>query len=290
MFAPELYVLQYLAGIRSPILDILMEAITFLGEDTLLIVLISIIYFMIQKESAYRLCFVTVCSLGLNGIIKNICKVPRPFATGKVTCVRPETATGYSFPSGHTQNFATWSTALSRILKKRWFTVMMLVLAVGIGFSRLYLGAHYPSDVTMGLVLGILMGIFLSMLYEKQKDPIKLFAPVCIGMGIFAIIFLINPDPHFADYFKCVGLMCGLTASAHIDKSFGKMTYNVAIWKKLLRVIIAVVLALIFKAGLKLIAFPDSLHLSLIWDTFRHFVLIAAVFGVYPILIPKMKL
>ncbi len=290
MFALELSVLQYLAGIRSPLLDIFMEAITFLGEDTLLIVLISVIYFMIQKESAYRLCFVTVCSLGLNGIIKNICKMPRPFATGKVSCIRPETATGYSFPSGHTQNFATWSTALSRILKKRWFTVMMLVLSVAIGFSRLYLGAHYPSDVAAGLVLGILMGIFGSMLYEKHKNPIRLFAPVCIGMGIFGIFFLMNPDPHFADYFKCVGLMCGLTASAHIDKAFGNITYNVAIWKKLLRVIIAVVLALIFRAGLKLFSFPDSLHLSLIWDTFRHFVLITAVFGVYPILIPKMKL
>ncbi|MBR5239227.1 MAG: phosphatase PAP2 family protein [Clostridia bacterium] len=290
MFSGEINFLQALEQVRTHFLDTLMEGITFFGEDTILIVLVAVMYFMIHKENAYRLCFLTLCSLGLNGILKNFCKIPRPFHTGKVSCVRPETATGYSFPSGHTQNFTTWSTALSRILKKRWFTVTALVGSVIIGFSRLYLGAHYPSDVLVGLILGIAVGFLGSALYERMAQPRKLFFPVFLGMAGFGVLFLIQPDVHFADYFKCVGLMGGVAVSSALDMRYGKMTYEASFPKKLLRVIIAVVLALIFKAGLKLIDFPHHLHLSLLWDMVRHFVLITAVFGIYPLLIPKIKL
>lgn len=289
MLTGEISVLSWLESLRTPLLNTIMEAVSFLGEDTVLIVLVSILYFMFQKESAYRICFVTVCSLGLNGIVKNICKIPRPFSTGRVTCVRPETATGYSFPSGHTQNFATWTTAVSNILKKPWVWWTVLVLSALMGFSRMYLGAHYPSDVVVGLLLGISVGFFGSVLYEKVKTPKKLLFPIFLGMVGFALIFLIAPDPHYADYFKCVGLMGGLTVSSLLDTRYGTMTYDVPFYKKLIRVAVALVLALLLKEGTTLISFPNNLSLSLIWDGIRHWILITLVFGVYPLLLPKIK-
>ncbi len=289
MLTGEISVLNWLESLRTPLLDMLMETITFLGEDTILIVLVSTIYFMFQKESAYRICFVTVCSLGLNGIVKNFCKIPRPFSTGKVTCVRPETATGYSFPSGHTQSFATWTTAVAKILQKPWVWWTVLIVSALMGFSRMYLGAHYPSDVVVGLLLGISVGFFGSMLYETLKNPNKLFVWVFLGMVAFALLFLIAPDPHYADYFKCVGLMGGLTVSSLLDTHYGAMTYEVPFYKKLIRVVVALILALLLKEGTKLIAFPNNLSLSLIWDCVRHLVLITLVFGIYPLLLPKIK-
>lgn len=289
MLTGEISILNWLESLRTPTLNTIMEAVSFLGEDTVLIVLISILYFMFQKESAYRICFVTVCSLGLNGIVKNIFKIPRPFATGQVTCVRPETATGYSLPSGHTQNFATWTIAVAKILKKPWVWCVVLVLSALMGFSRMYLGAHYPSDVAIGLLLGISVGVFGSILYEKAKNPKKLLLPVLLGMVAFALLFLGTPDPHYADYFKCVGLMGGLTVSSVLDSHYGTMTYDVPFYKKLIRVMVALVLALLLKKGTELIAFPNNLSLSLIWDCIRHWILITLVFGVYPLLLPKIK-
>ena len=290
MFAWEPGVLKWLEQCRTPFFNQLMETVTFFGEDTVLIVLICILYFMFHKESAYRLCFLTVCSIGLNGILKNIMKIPRPFSTGKVTCVRPETATGYSFPSGHTQTFATWSTVAAQMSKKKKFLITAIILSVILGFSRMYLGAHYPSDVAMGLLLGISVGFFGNVLYEKQKDPKKLYFPAFLGMAIFGIYFLFRPDPRFADYFKSLGLMGGLWAASHIDARCKNLTYSVPFYKKLLRVIIAIILALMLKAGMEIIPVPQSLSFSLLWDFVRYLILITLMLGVYPLLLPKLKL
>ncbi|MBR2491997.1 MAG: phosphatase PAP2 family protein [Paludibacteraceae bacterium] len=290
MFFGEIALLQRLEQMRTPFLDTLMEMVTLLGEETILIVMIAVLCFMFHKENAYRLCFLTVFSLGLNGFLKNLLKIPRPFSTGAVTCVRPETATGYSFPSGHTQNFATWSTAVAKILRKKRFLITALVLSVLMGFSRMYLGAHYPSDVMVGLMLGILVGFFGNDLYDKLKNPKKMYLPTFLGMILFAIFFLISPDPHFADYFKCVGLMGGLTVSVHLDTRYGNLSYGVPFYKKLLRVILAVVLALVFKKGMEALPVPQNLSLSLCWDFLRYLVLVTLVFGIYPLLLPKLKL
>lgn len=289
MFAGEINILGWLEQCRTPFLNSLMEAITMLGEETLLIVLISVIYFMFHKENAYRLCFLTVASLGLNGIIKNLFTIPRPFATGKITCVRPETATGYSFPSGHTQNFATWSTALSQMLKKRWLTLVAILLSVAVGFSRLYLGVHYPSDVLVGLFFGIGIGIFGSLLYQSLKNPRKLYFPTFVVMMLFGICFLIKADPHFADYFKCVGLMGGLSVSSVLDSRFASLDYGVPFYKKLLRVIVAIILALVIKKALGAIPVPTDLSIILIWDTLRYLMLSTIVFGIYPLCLSKFK-
>ena len=109
MFAFELQFLKWLESIRTNFLTTLLEGITILGEETLIILLVVALWFAVDSRLAQRLFFVTICSTGLNGVVKNIAQVPRPFDKG-ITPVRQETATGFSFPSGHTQNFATYST------------------------------------------------------------------------------------------------------------------------------------------------------------------------------------
>ena len=288
MFAGEIDILMWLEQCRTPFFNTFMKTVTAFGEETILIVLVAVMYFMFHKENAYRLCFLTVLSLGLNGIIKNLFAIPRPFATGKITCVRPETATGYSFPSGHTQNFATWSTALAQILKKRWMLITALLLSVAIGCSRVYLGAHYPSDVLAGLLLGVLVGVGGSVLYENIRNRQKAYLAVVLTMILFGIYFLMNPNPHFADYFKCIGLMGGLCLSYNLDSRFGRET-PLPFWCKLLRTIGAIVLALILKKGLDAIPVPAMSSMQLIWDGLRYLILMTLVFGIYPLCTFKFK-
>ena len=130
MFKFELSVLIFLQNIRTDILNVLLQGITMLGEEVVMVLVIAILYFCIDKKFAQKLFFVTVSSAGINGIIKNLVRFPRPFATGKIICVREDTATGYSFPSGHTQTFASMSTTIAKKLKKPLVTFLVGILIV----------------------------------------------------------------------------------------------------------------------------------------------------------------
>ena len=171
MFAFELDFLRWLEGLRTSFLNAFFEGVTMLGEETLIILLVVALWFAVDKKLAQQVFFVTATSLSVNGIIKNFAKVPRPFTKG-ISCVRPDTATGYAFPSGHTQGFATWSSFFAVKWKKTWFRILVGVLVALVAVSRLYLGAHYPSDVVVAVALGVGFSVLGNYLFEKVKDVV----------------------------------------------------------------------------------------------------------------------
>ena len=201
MFSFELEILKWLEGLRTSFLNVLFESITVLGEETLIILLVVALWFAIDKKLAQQVFFVTATSLSVNGIIKNFAQVPRPFTKG-ISCVRVDTATGYSFPSGHTQGFATWSSFFAIKVKKIWLSVLVGVLITLVAVSRLYLGAHYPSDVIVAVVLGVSLSAFGNYLFVKVKDTKKLYLGTFLIMTPFIAYFLYVADPLFADLFK----------------------------------------------------------------------------------------
>lgn len=86
-------------------------------------------------------------------LIKRIVKRPRPFlANVKIKAVYQPSE--YSFPSGHTSTAFTTATALSQAYPKWYVIAPSFLWASSVGFSRLYLGVHYPTDVAAGAVLG----------------------------------------------------------------------------------------------------------------------------------------
>jgi membrane-associated phospholipid phosphatase len=94
-----------------------------------------------------------VIAAGATEVLKQLVKRPRPYFTYNDIYVN-DIDDSYSFPSGHVS--VAFSTAVSLSLTaKRWYvTVPALMWATGVGYSRMYLGQHYPSDVLMGALLG----------------------------------------------------------------------------------------------------------------------------------------
>lgn len=290
MFPFEIEFLKLLESIRTPFLNTLFECITALGEEALLIVLMAIIYFCYDKALARKIFFITAVSIGTNSIIKNFVRLPRPFAGGKVSCVRPETATGYSFPSGHTQTFATWSNTLAGHFKRAWWCILAIVLTLLVAFSRLYLGAHYPSDVIVGVGLGFLFAYAGGVLYEKIKNKNRLYVAAVLLFLPFAIYFALVPDTQYADFFKFYGLLVGFLFAVLFEERFVRLDCNTTVIKKVVRVLIATALSMLIKEALKKLFVCDNLQLSLLLDGVRYFALAFTILGLCPWIFKKIKL
>lgn len=289
MFALELEFLKWLEGIRTGFLNGLIQGITLLGEETLMILLVVSLWFAVNKRLAQKVLFITAGSLCVNGIVKNLVKAPRPFTKG-ISCVREDTATGYSFPSGHTQGFATWSTVFAIKFRKIWLSVLVGALIVAVGFSRLYLGAHYPSDVIMGILLGVGIAFLGNLLFERIRDTKKLYLGAVIVFTPFFVYFLFVPELLFADAYKTFGMLGGLALVAYLDEKVQALSYDVRWWKKLLRIVIGVVVAFALKEGIKACNVFDVLQISLLFDALRYFIVVIAVGFLCPVLFNKIKL
>ncbi len=290
MFGAEFVFLKFLESIRTDFWNNFFESVTILGEETVYIFLICIIYFMFDKKIAQKLFFIAATSIGVNCVIKNIVKLPRPFTNGNVSCVRPETATGYSFPSGHTQIASTCTSALAFILKKRWSVIFAFIATFLVGFSRLYLGAHFPVDVIFGVLLGIISAFTLNKLHDNSKNVYKLYYSVALIATVFAGVFIIKPNPLYLDFYKFYGLFLGFICAVKFEERFVKFTYDCSIYKKLVRVIIGVALAYTLKESIKLILVTDSVIISYFYNAIRYFILVTVVFGILPLIFKKIKM
>ena len=141
---------------KHDFLDRMMPRITALGDGGLIWILAALI--LVFDENTRTLGAMIISALILTtilgeGIIKHVIKRTRPFMSGieeKLLILKPIT---YSFPSGHTSS----SFAAAGILyaMENRFAVLAFILAALIAFSRVYLNVHYPTDVFMGIILGL---------------------------------------------------------------------------------------------------------------------------------------
>ena len=294
VLAKEIDFLKLLEGIRNDFLNTLFEMITILGEETLIILLVAIIYYAFSKKEAKRLFFIVVTSTGVNTIAKNIVKRPRPFANGEITAIRQETATGYSFPSGHTQNIATLGTYFSERIRKIWFIVVSSIVILLVAFSRMYLGVHYPSDVIVGLILGVAVTIGFGILYDKAKNKNLLMLIMLLALVPFFIIFMFEKDENAlslaANFYKMFGMFSGLLVGTIFEENLVKYDIAGPIWKKILRVVIVIGLVFAVKEGFKLIYKGAGVEVTLIMDSIRYFLMLFVGLGVCPLLFKKIKL
>ena len=147
-------------GLRTPNLTTLMTAISFLGGNGLVIVLVLASIRLILKRQLEALKILVITTLGgelLNILLKYLIARPRPMLTPLAT------ETSFSFPSGHAMDstivylilvYGLWRYTTNN--RQRVLAVVLAtILITAIGFSRIYLGVHYPSDVIGGYLAGL---------------------------------------------------------------------------------------------------------------------------------------
>ena len=164
------------ANMRSPLLDTIMPYITHLGGVGILWIILSLVLICIRKyrrDGATTAVAIILCFIFCNFLLKNIVARPRPFDINTAAELLIKPPTDYSFPSGHTA--AAFATALTLLLcKNKLLGIPMLILAILIAFSRLYLYVHFPSDVLGGLILGIILAFaahgLVNTIWKRRKN------------------------------------------------------------------------------------------------------------------------
>ena len=131
--------------------------------------------------------------LVLNQFLKILCRVPRPWVKDpNFTIVESarEAASGYSFPSGHTQVAVGLYGGVARVTGKTWLRIAMIVLALLVGLSRMYLGVHTPADVLVSVgIAAVLIFAGCPLLRKAEKSP-KVMWGILFYFGMLGMIKL----------------------------------------------------------------------------------------------------
>jgi len=154
MSTPDL--LLWLRAHSTLWLDTVMGVTTYLGSDYFYLAALSFLYWCVDSLGTMRLFVLFLSSFYLGDAVKEITRLPRPFQVHPEIEPRfAETAEGFAFPSGHALQATVFWGWLAISFRKRWLYIAAPILALLIGFSRLYLGLHWPRDVLAGLVIGL---------------------------------------------------------------------------------------------------------------------------------------
>jgi len=273
-----------------------MEFFSFLGSQDFFFLVLPLVYWSINASAGLRVGFILIASASLNGIIKLMFAGPRPYwVSDKVIPYVAEPSFGV--PSGHAQNAVSVWGVVALAIRKPWAWAVTVALMFFIGFSRWYLGAHFPHDVFLGWLLGTLvLWAFIhfadritawikSQTFGMQITTIFIASLLLIGLGMLSAIHLTGytlpeewktnalrtgeaPDPVSTEGFvTSAGTLFGLALGAVWMASRGGYQASGPIWKRALRYVVGLIGVVIFLFGLDLV-FPDGK--TLIPSIFRY--------------------
>ena len=256
--------LYMLENLRTPWLTKLMLAITELGGETAFLALALIVFWCVDKRRGYYLMSVGFISTICNQFLKLYCRVPRPWVKDPdfqaVEEAIPE-ATGYSFPSGHSQSSVGVFGSLAATAKKNWGRAICIALVVLVPFSRMYLGVHTPADVLVGAAISLALVVALKPVIYRA-DGMKWIIPVMVAVaGAYLAYVCLYPfpadiDPHnlasgresAATLFGCV---LAIAVVYPVEKKWVDFPNEAVWWAQILKIVGGLAVVLAVKGGLK---------------------------------------
>ena len=234
---------------------------TFFGELGTVMFIMAVVYWCLSKEIGTLMLMGWSGNRLVNGVLKVSACVYRPWI--REPAIEPPagakaTATGYSFPSGHTTNAASaYGATFFRRELPRWLKIAMGILIALVMFSRCFLGVHTPQDVLVAVGMGLLvMFITREVLAWLADHPKKDVAVMCTGLVLGLIIAVyagLKPYPvHYDtsgkilvdgtkmanDTFKGVGWCSGFLVGWVMERRFVRFTTDVSLLRKSIRLVI----------------------------------------------------
>lgn len=288
-------ILRFFESIRNPFLDTFFSLITHLGEETFLMLIGLTLFWCINKSQGYYILFLGFLGTVVNQFLKLLFRIPRPWVIDKdftiVESARGE-ATGYSFPSGHTQTSVTTFGGIARARKEKWIRIISIIICVLVPLSRMYLGVHTPLDVGVSIIIALLMvfvlyPILFNILQKPRNMRVFLIVMTALSVGYLLFVelfpFPADIDPHnyesgLKNGYKILGCFLGLWLTYELDTNYIKFETKAPVLIQILKVVLGLAFTLLIKTFAKapLYAIFGGSYLA---DGIRYF-LIAAFAGI----------
>ncbi len=260
--------LYALESIRTPFFDKLMGLVTNLGGEAVFIVAAIIVFWCLNKSCGYYMMTVGFAGTIINQFLKLWFRIPRPWVKDPnftiVESARAE-ATGYSFPSGHTQNAFAVFGAPARFFKNTALRIIFILLIALTAFSRMYVGVHTPLDVGVSIIVGtILVFVIYPFFRDMDKSPKKvyiifsIFIVLAAAFVAFVELYDFPADIDAENYASGLKnaymiLFCaiGLMMTFFIDTKYVHFPTQAVWWAQIIKVVVGLAILLALKSVLK---------------------------------------
>ena len=276
--------LYALEGLRSPFLDAVFGAVTYLGDEIVYMAMAVIVYWCFSKPLGYYILTSGFTGTILNQFMKITFRIPRPWVLDpefQIVESAREAATGYSFPSGHT--------------RRGWLRAVGIAAVLLVAFSRMYLGVHTPLDVGVAFAMGLALTLALLPLFRDiEEHPGRMYGliggmiAICAAYLLYVELWPLPADVDAANLasarengYKLLGAASGMLLSFWLDRKYIHFDVKAPLAGQILKCVPGLAAVLAIKSGLKapLIALLGTGGAA---DAARYFLVVLFAAGVWP--------
>lgn len=264
--------LYFLEELRNPVFDGFFSLITMLGEETAFMAVAIIVFWCFSKLQGYFLLITGFIGTVINQFLKMIFRVPRPWVKdSNFTIVESakEQASGYSFPSGHTQSSVTLFGGVARANKNKTLKFIMIAICVLVPLSRMYLGVHTPLDVVVSIAISLILIFGGFKVFELASKSDKVMYIIIGALTALVIAFMVfvyaypfpqevysnlnihNLESARKNAYTMLGCVAGLWVIYPIEKRYIKFEVKAVWWAQILKAVLGLALVILIKEVLR---------------------------------------
>lgn len=266
--------LLWLQNIRSDVLNTVLMTVTDFITSPVMYLAMAILYWCFNKRAAYYIAMNISFGSMVNQLLKNTFCVYRPWI--KNPDIKPvpeafESATGYSFPSGHTQIASSEFLSVAVWQKNRkWLVGVCVFMTLLVMFTRNYLGVHTLQDVFASLSVSVVVLFVTKKILDwadgkKNRDLAVFFTgmAVCSAFLIFTTVkpypkdftpdgkLLVDPKEMITDCYAAAGCVYGFLIGWICERRFVNFRTDVSKKSKIIRSVVGSVILLIIATVVK---------------------------------------
>jgi membrane-associated phospholipid phosphatase len=279
-----------------PQLETPLSYVTEAGRFEFYLVVLTLTYWCLHKRLGQAIGYLLTISYFLNAIFKHVVHNQRPFWEDPALALVEEFS--YGVPSGHVQSATVFYGLVAMFIRRAWAWILAGILIILMAVSRVYLGVHVIEDVVIGFLLGlaVLVGYGLwnrhfSARFNNrilgQRLLIAVSAPVILA-AIYAALLLLMEAPQWPPHLEpladaaerqswedaatAFGLLLGLSIGFVMEISRVRFMVDGTIWRRAIRYLVGLVVAVALWRGLGALLPEDPLALAIPLRIIRYFV------------------